>query len=276
MRVIKQFFDFYLNSSVHVALAVYAMSFITLKRFNILYDENILYFIFYATITAYNFVKYFGIAKFHHRSLTQSLKAIQIFSFICFAFLCYYALQLPFKSLIYILVFGVITFLYAFPFIPKDFYLDNQQNLRDVSGIKVYIIAFVWTGVTVFLPLINNEFTFNADVFITAFQYFIFVIVLMLPFEIRDLKYDSLKLATIPQRIGVKLTKLFGLLFLMVFFFAEFFKDELSNCNITSSSIITFITAIFLVFTNKKRNRYYSSFWVESIPIFWLIIVLLC
>ena len=276
MRVIKQFFDFYLNSSVHVALAVYAMSFITLKRFNILYDENILYFIFYATITAYNFVKYFGIAKFHHRSLTQSLKAIQIFSFICFAFLCYYALQLPFKSLIYILVFGVITFLYAFPFIPKDFYLDNQQNLRDVSGIKVYIIAFVWTGVTVFLPLINNEFTFNADVFITAFQYFIFVIVLMLPFEIRDLKYDSLKLATIPQKIGVKLTKLFGLIFLMVFFFAEFFKDELSNCNITSSSIITFITAIFLVFTNKKRNRYYSSFWVESIPIFWLIIVLLC
>ena len=178
MRVIKQFFDFYLYSSVHVALAVYAMSFITLKRFNILYDENILYFIFYATITAYNFVKYFGIAKFHHRSLTQSLKAIQIFSFICFAFLCYYALQLPFKSLIYILAFGVITFLYAFPFIPKDFYLDNQQNLRDVSGIKVYIIAFVWTGVTVFLPLINNEFTFNADVFITAFQYFIFVIVL--------------------------------------------------------------------------------------------------
>ena len=252
MRVIKQFFDFYLNSSFHVALAVYAMSFITLKRFNILYDENILYFIFYATITAYNFVKYFGIAKFHHRSLTQSLKAIQIFSFICFAFLCYYALQLPFKSLIYILVFGVITFLYAFPFIPKDFYLDNQQNLRDFSGIKVYIIAFVWTGVTVFLPLINNEFTFNADVFITAFQYFIFVIVLMLPFEIRDLKYDSLKLATIPQRIGVKLTKLFGLIFLMVFFFAEFFKDELSNCNITSSSIITFITAIFLVFTNKK------------------------
>ena len=276
MRVIKQFFDFYLNSSVHVALAVYAMSFITLKRFNILYDENILYFIFYATITAYNFVKYFGIAKFHHRSLTQSLKAIQIFSFICFAFLCYYALQLPFKSLIYILAFGVITFLYAFPFIPKDFYLDNQQNLRDVSGIKVYIIAFVWTGVTVFLPLINNEFTFNADVFITAFQYFIFVIVLMLPFEIRDLKYDSLKLATIPQKIGVKLTKLFGLIFLMVFFFAEFFKDELSNCNITSSSIITFITAIFLVFTNKKRSRYYSSFWVESIPIFWLIIVLLC
>ena len=276
MRVIKQFFDFYLYSSVHVALAVYAMSFITLKRFNILYDENILYFIFYATITAYSFVKYFGIAKFHHRSLTQSLKAIQIFSFICFAFLCYYALQLPFKSLTYILAFGVITFLYAFPFIPKDFYLDNQQNLRDVSGIKVYIIAFVWTGVTVFLPLINNEFTFNADVFITAFQYFIFVIVLMLPFEIRDLKYDSLKLATIPQKIGVKLTKLFGLIFLMVFFFAEFFKDELSNCNITSSSIITFITAIFLVFTNKKRNRYYSSFWVESIPIFWLIIVLLC
>ncbi|WP_055447824.1 hypothetical protein [Lacinutrix mariniflava] len=276
MRIIKQFIDFYLNSSIHVALAVYALSWITLFQFNISYDEDILYFIFYATITGYNFVKYFGIAKFHHRSLTDALKIIQVFSFVCFLLLCYYATQLQLKTLISIAVFGVITFLYAIPFIPKSFYLDHQQNLRDVSGLKVYVIALVWAGVTVFLPLINDDFNINVDVYITAFQRFIFVVVLMLPFEIRDLKFDNLKLATIPQKIGVKYTKGIGLVLLIFFFFAEFFKNELTHGSIIKTLIVALITFCFLVFSNKKRNRYYSSFWGESIPIFWLLITLFC
>ncbi|WP_055434976.1 hypothetical protein [Lacinutrix algicola] len=276
MRLIKQLFDFYLNSSIHVALAVYALGWITLIQFDVSYDENILYFIFFATITGYNFVKYFGIAKFHHRSLTDALKIIQVFSLVCFLLLCYFAMQLQLKTLISIGVFGLITFLYAIPFLPKNFYLDNQQNLRDVSGLKVYVIALVWTGVTVFLPLINDDVHLNADVYITAFQRFVFVVVLMLPFEIRDLKFDSLKLATIPQKIGVKYTKLIGFFLLLLLFLSEFFKNELSYESLLKTLIVVLITLCFVVFTNKKRNRYYSSFWVESIPIIWLLIILFC
>jgi len=275
MRTIKQLFDFYLNSSIHVALAVYALSWITLKAFDILYDENVLYFIFYATITGYNFVKYFGIAKFHHRSLANWLKVIQVFSFVCFILLCFYAYYLEIDTLLYIVILGIITFLYAIPFIPKKLYLDNQQNLRDISGIKVYVIAFVWTGVTVFLPLINNDYLFDLDVYITAIQRFTFVIVLMLPFEIRDLKYDSLKLATIPQKIGVKRTKIIGLLLLMLFFFLEYFKDEITNESVMVNFLAVLITGFLLILSNKKRSKYYSSFWVESIPLFILLLTVM-
>ena len=45
------------------------MGWITLLKFEQIFDEWILFFIFFATITGYNFVKYFGIAKFHHRKL---------------------------------------------------------------------------------------------------------------------------------------------------------------------------------------------------------------
>jgi hypothetical protein len=78
MRVIKSFLDFYINSSIHVALASFALSWITLIQFDISYDKNILFFIFFASITCYNFVKYFGLVKFHHRGLAQWLKTIQI------------------------------------------------------------------------------------------------------------------------------------------------------------------------------------------------------
>ena len=274
MRVLKHFFDFYLNSSIHVALAVYSLSWITLKSFNIQYDENVLYFIFFATITGYNFVKFFGIAKWHHRSLSTWLKVIQIFSLLCFVLMCFYGLKLKTEVIFYILGFGLVTFLYAIPFLPKRFYMDRQQNLRNISGLKVYVIALVWAGVTVVLPILNNDYHLNADVVITTLQRFVFVIALMLPFEIRDLSYDSLKLATIPQKIGVKQTKIIGVLLLMLFFFLEFFKDNLQANSILILVIVLMITLLFVIFSKKERSRYYSAFWVESVPIMWLLLIL--
>ncbi|WGD33731.1 hypothetical protein [Olleya sp. YS] len=273
MKVFKQLLDFYINSSIHVALAVYALTWITLIKFNINYDETILYFNFYATITGYNFVKYFGVAKWHHRSLAKWLKIIQVFSLVCFLLMCYYTYKLELKTLVVIAGFGVVTFLYAIPFLPKNWYLDTQQNLRDISGLKVYVIALVWSGVTVALPLINNKVNFNADAVLMVLQNFILVIVLMLPFEIRDLRYDSLKLATIPQKIGVRHTKILGLILLLVFYLLEYFKDDTLTNYYLIQLVVCIILGLFLIFSNQKRSTYYTTFWVEAIPIFWLLLM---
>ncbi len=272
--MLQRLFNFYLNSSIHVALAAFALTWVTLVQFNLEYDENSLCFVFFASITAYNFVKYFGVAKFHHRRLATWLKVIQVFSLFAFFAMCYYLIQLEQNTLILISVLAVITFLYAIPLIPKHFLLDEQKNLREIGGLKVYVIAFVWTFTTVFLPLINNDLPLTADVVITGLQRFIFVLVLMLPFEIGDMKYDSIKLATIPQKIGVKRSKVIGALLLMVFVLLEFFKEELTETMLISNLIITFVTLLCLVFSKKKQSRYYSAFWVEGIPILWLLLML--
>ena len=200
MKVLKQIFDFYINSSIHVALAVVSLSWLTILEFNVNNDQDILYFIFFASVTGYNFVKYFGLAKFHHRGLANWLKLIQVFSFFCFILMCFYALRLSTDVLIYIGIFGLITFLYAIPFLPKHLLFDEKQNLRNIGGVKIYIIALVWSGVTVLLPILNSSIHFSSDIVITGLQRFVFVIVLMLPFEIRDLQYDSLKLSTSKNR----------------------------------------------------------------------------
>jgi len=274
MKVLKRIFDFYINSSIHVALSVFSLAWITLLEFELPYDKNVLFFIFFASITGYNFVKFFGLAKFHHRSLATWLKYIQLFSLVCFLLMCYYVLQLEQTTLVYISVFGVVTFLYAIPFLPKKIFLDEKQNLRSLSGLKVYVIAIVWCGVTVFLPLANADFLMNWDVSITAIQRFVFVLVLMLPFEIRDLQYDSVKLATIPQQIGVKKTKLIGVLLLMVFFFLDYLKDDIQLMNLLVLLAITAITLLSVVLAKKEQSKYYSAFFVEGIPVLWLLLVL--
>jgi len=182
--------------------------------------------------------------------------------------------QLQTKTLYAIAIMGVINFLYAIPFLPKKVLFDEAMNLRKISGLKVYVIGFVWACVTVIIPLIDSGFDINWDVIITAVQRFIYVLVVMLPFEIRDMRYDSVKLSTIPQQIGVKKTKIIGVLLVIPFFFLEFFKDEISSISIVVLLIIMTLMVVVIAMSKIKQSEYFSSFWVEGIPIVWLLITL--
>ena len=274
MKGFRRVFNFYINSSIHVSLAVVSLSWISLLEFDVSRDNNVLLFIFFASITGYNFVKYFGLAKFHHRGLADWLKFIQVFSFFCFVAMCVYAFEIQVKTLYYIVGFAIVTFLYAIPFLPKRFFLDEKHNLRNIGGLKIYVIALVWAGVTVFLPIINNNVPISEDVIITAIQRFVFVIILMLPFEIRDLQFDSIRLSTVPQKIGERWTKIIGTMLLALFYLMEFLKAE-ANSKKGIVLLITMITFASLMGAKKQQGKYYSAFWVEGIPILWLLMVLL-
>jgi len=57
--------------------------------------------------------------------------------------------------------------------------------------------------VTVLLPIIHSGYELTITVLLIILQRVIFIIILMIPFEIRDLKYDDENLKTLPQLIGV-------------------------------------------------------------------------
>lgn len=275
MLFLKRAFNFYINSSVHVAIAVVCLTWITFLEFDFDANNNLLWFTFFASITGYNFVKYFGISRFYHRSLATWLKYIQIFSLFSFLAMIYFGFFLSKNALLIILGLAGLTFLYAIPFFPKNFIKSNIKNLRAISGLKIYIIALVWAITVVLFPLINSEYSLDNDVLVTSFQRFLFVIVLMLPFEIRDLKNDSLKLLTIPQQIGVKRTKQIGVVVLVLVLLLEFFKDEFEVSKTVVLGVTCAVTLLFIVGSSANQRKYYSAFWVESIPIFWLILCLI-
>ena len=94
----------------------------------------------------------------------------------------------------------------------------------------------------------------------------------MIPFEIRDLPYDSSALETIPQRFGVLRSKIFGIFLLLLILGLEIFKDEISSAYILS--LLIFFPLIILVLWGSKKHqgRYFASFWVEAMPIVWFLI----
>jgi hypothetical protein len=265
VKVLKSFFEFYINSSLHVALAVYSFVRITEFYFNIPYNEPLSYFIFYGTITGYNFVKYAGIAGLHHLSLTKNLRLIQVFSLLAFLLMIYYAFKLNLNTLSLFLPFGLLTLFYAVPLLKKF-----SINLRAVASLKIIIIALVWSGATLLIPLKNENIVIDSKFILSFIQRFLFVIVLTLPFDIRDLQFDKKQLQTIPQLIGIERSKKLGFVLLAITMLIEFLITP--NSKFKFVFLMVFIALLFLLQRSKrKQSKYYASFWVEALPVFWWI-----
>ncbi len=265
----KQILDFYLNSSIHVALSCYALVRVTFHVFHIQYDEPMALFVFFGTIVGYNFVKYDALVRVKRKPVGIQLKIVAVLSFFSVILVGYYFLHL--KRITQIVSFGIfaITALYTLPFFP------NRRNARNWAGVKIYIVALCWVGATLVLPIINAEIPFTANFFIKCIQRFVLVFVLILVFEIIDLTNDDPHLKTVPQTIGVKKTKILGLLLLIPFWFLEVFISTFNYRDLFINLVMVAILMLFILFANPNRPKYYTSFWVESVPIFWWLMIVL-
>jgi 4-hydroxybenzoate polyprenyltransferase len=174
------------------------------------------------------------------------------------------------SSQILFVFLALITFFYAIPMGVK-----TPKNLRSIGGVKIYIIAIVWAMTTVVLPVLESQQTLVADHWILVLQRTFIVIVLMLPFEIRDLDVDQVHLSTIPQKIGIRNTKIIGYALLGDSILLEFFKYQFSQNKFLILIFLTVLLAVFLAKSKKKQDRYYAAFWVEAVPVFALILVVI-
>lgn len=268
MVIFKKILDFYINSSLHVAFSAFALVSMTQYFFGVQGDLSVAWFAFFGTVVGYNFVKYDAIARLNKTEIKKELKAIVFLSFISFLSCFYFFLQLSWETKLSAFAFFGLTLLYTLPFFP------NKQNARNWKGIKIYIVSLTWVGVTVVLPLQEASVAFSFDVILMAIQRFLLVFSLVLVFEIVDVKFDDPHLQTVPQRIGVKLTKKLGYILLFMLLLLEFFYyDNHHFLPLLFKLLVCITIAVFIYFANENRSRYYASFWVESIPILWWLVL---
>ena len=267
MKTLKKVVDFYLDASIHVAFSCFSLVQITFLNFPISENWAISFFAFFGTIVGYNFVKYDALARVQKVQMRQELKAIFILSVISFIAVGFCFFQLERWTQIVSIFVLMLTLLYTLPFFP------NQKNARNWAGVKIYIVALCWVGVTVVLPILDANIAFDLHAYYYGIQRFILVFVLILIFEIIDLSNDDPHLKTVPQQIGVKRTKSLGYALLTIFcglaFLHSNFTDNFQLLPLFFEIVIAIVIVLFLAFTNEKRSKYYTSFWVESVPILW-------
>lgn len=264
MKLLRRIFDFYLDASIHVALSVTSLIFITACFFDIASDLHLILFLFFGTIASYNFIKYGVEAEKYILVASGYHRYIQFFSFIVAGLAAYHANYLSWDVWIWLGILSFLIGLYALPVLPQ------ARNLRNLGVLKILLVAFVWGGTTVILPMVaamGHHLPWDAHV--EAAQRFVLVLILMVPFEIRDLAYDKLTLRTIPQRYGVNKTKIFGGFATILFFSLTFLKDDIQPLELISKGILFLILGALMYKTSRNQAKYFSSFWVEGIPILW-------
>ena len=264
MKIFRHLFRFYINGSIHVSLSCLALFCITQQQLFFSSPFSLALFVFLGTVFAYNFVKYEFLIRRRKNAIRKELKVIVGFSGLIFLGLLYCFLQLSWRTQLGGFFIVALTLLYALPFFP------NRSNARNWKGIKIYIVSLCWTLATVFLPALEGDFTLDFMVFVYGLQRFLLVFVLILIFEIVDLKDDDPLLQTVPQQIGVERTKKLGLGLLVLFLALDFLNGNFSLLSL----FFILVTALFLAFANEYRSKYYTLFWVEAIPIFGFVLQL--
>ncbi|WP_310467153.1 hypothetical protein [Chryseobacterium ginsenosidimutans] len=144
----------------------------------------------------------------------------------------------------------------------NSFFLDLY--IRRIPLLKVFYVGLVWALMNCWLTLPE----FNIPIFFISF---FFITALVLPFDIRDMKVDTVK--TFPTIIGVQNTKYIAYLLVFISTILSAFYLELNySIAFFLSSIITYI---LIYFSENERSDSYFSFWIETcsgLPfLFWII-----
>ena len=267
MGILRRLLDFYLRGSLHVALSAASLVLMTQHVFGLAYDVQMVLFVFFGTITGYNFVKYDEIARVRSAIASREIRIIAALSFLSFvgAAVCFF----QFRWITQLLSMAVLalTALYTLPFFP------NRRNARNWAGVKIYIVSVCWVGVTLVLPLVDADVAFSADFLLKCLQRFLLIFSLVLVFEIVDMEKDDPHLQTVPQTIGRSKTKMLGSVLMLAFLLLELLRSDFDVIQFFINGILTVVVIAFLQFATPQRHRYYSLLWAESIPMLWFLMV---
>ncbi len=260
-ELLKHIFDLYLILNIHVAVAVIALYMV----FNRDADITYIIFLFSSTIVSYNLIRLlsFGSNRFFIKKYYAKYKQV---------ILLFLGLTIPVSLLAFlklhlviqlaIIPLFIITFLYNFDY-------KNLPKFRDNGIIKILIVGFVWAGLVVLIPHFNN---IDTVILLKTLLVFLYIVMLTLGFDKRDILIDQIDLKTLPQLFPHSMFVIY-LIFFLILSGLNFIIYK--NPNNWINELIIMISIVISCHSNSEKSFYYTAFWLESMPILWLLFSLI-
>lgn len=279
--------DFLLFSNLFIAFCAVAQGLVTYYLLKVPADKSVLSFLFFSTLLIYNLSMLLSKPKDPQKSPFKRVRWIfshhrLIISITLIAGLCLIPLgllYLSFQAKLLMGFIGLIAIAYNFPFLSVN---QKKIGLRNLPGIKLFLIALVWSVSCVLLPIVELERNYGISVtlwetLLLVAKRFLFICAITIPFDIRDLFQDKLyELKTIPVMLGEKKAWIFcqGLLAVYLVFLILFTKEF--NLDVIGLALTIFLTGWLIFKSNLKRNEYYYFFFLDGTMILQWAILVLC
>ena len=263
MQILKRLLDFYIQSSIHVGLALFSLVYVTSFENDLCKHITYPCCVLFGTILGYNFLRYFEVfrkGKFH---------SLKYYGIIVVCLFSVYGFYFFFRRMIDIIklqlvLSGILVLVYPL--------------LRKHGILKMFFVSFVVAYLTAFAYIIASPM-YDGIVALDFIKRFVLISAFMIPVEIYDSQHDDKAMNTLPQKFGIETAKKFGYLMLLLFVVLDVvnfnFNGNVKIQYLFIDILIAVVTAVAIYFSSTKRNEYYTSFWVESIPILWWVLLLL-
>ncbi len=210
---------------------------------------------------------------FSHYRLMVTFTIVSVLSLIPLFFL------MSIESRILLIFLSVLSFFYSLPIFTID---DKKFGLRNIPGLKQFLITLVWTMSTVLLPILEAQH-FNLttislrDTTILIAKRFLYIGALTIPFDIRDLFEDRQSgLKTVPVVWGEKNAYLFCQALLAGYIVLLFlFRNDGFNPDFFALTVTAILTG-WLIFKSKwEKNEYYYFLFMDGVLILQYFMLLL-
>jgi 4-hydroxybenzoate polyprenyltransferase len=152
---------------------------------------------------------------------------------------------------------GVLSLAYSLPVMVRG---DRKLRLKDVPGLKIFLVALIWASVTVVLPaLAAGVDLFGADTIWVFAERVVFIFAITLPFDVRDLARDrQAGIRTLPMRLGADRTRWFAMgltaVFVVMVVVHYGLAIDAATLPLAASGLLT---AVALWFSDEVREELY-------------------
>ena len=256
----QQIVNFYLQSSLHVSLSVAAFTLLTFLQLELPVDPFVLGYTFCASVVAYNFIKYAPVwikDDLYQPTLIKVITVVFLISLMVSMFF------VPFKVIQLSNSLAFLIYAYTFP-ISK-----HIKKLRQIPLLKLFTIGFIWSIVSTLFPLFSVDTSIPlSDIIFIVIERIVWVIALLLPFEVRDIAEDTKSGKSLIKLIGIARAKLIITGLLVLFISLSYLVNE----QLRAIDLFIYVSLIISVLlTQMKQHPYYSSLLVESLPVLWVL-----
>ena len=153
---------------------------------------------------------------------------------------------------------ALITILYSLPVFGNR---KTMFRIREIPYLKIFIIAFVWSFLTIILPVSRSSQTFSKTLLVLMLlERFFFVFAITIPFDVRDMKEDKRAgIKTIPTLLNEKTSYILSCLALLIFVIISFIHYQTWSARsfILPVGISAITTFVFLTVKRIRNLPYY-------------------
>ncbi|PRY54338.1 hypothetical protein B0I27_102104 [Arcticibacter pallidicorallinus] len=284
-KSLRHIADFLLFSNLFIAICAVAQGLVTYHLLEIKPDKHVLALLFCSTLALYNFSMLMSKPAeprrspfrrvrwiFSHYRLTISLTIIAIVSVTVLIFF----LKIP--SIILLSFLGLISIAYNIPLFTLN---ERKFGLRNIPGLKLFLIAIVWSFSCVLLPIVEGSARHLvdikvADTVLLVGKRFLFIAAITVPFDIRDLFHDKhFNLKTIPVMLGERKAYLFCQLLLVIYASLLLMFTRDFNADFWALTVTAAVAGWLILKSEIKKDEFYYFGFIDGTMILQFLMILL-